>query len=1745
MSIPKPDQPLQPVFISRLDSAEVFIQLPEKKPVEKKQENLQRVADDVFEQLPQTTKRSFWGYVAQGASKAVEGVQWGASKVAQGVQSVLAQKALDVLTIGAISESDKEVLIAQAKRKMRENLNDPHYEQLYEWMAAVLWPSIKPGLLSSPDLSPALHPAILGKEDFISDLLQIALAQGFANLAEEVAKTRKEDQSPLVSLLSFFIQKMDPAEGNGKKNYREALASIEKEYESSRYFVSFWARQYLPQFGFKERDLIKAYIQQTDRRKKNEIKNALIEGFKKKRAEWVIDSFFSECDRLSIRHTELQKVFEEMADHVFVKSLFPHGLSEAYQALQLPTQFRFVLGYFFPDSSFAKLIAGNLQDFYDPLVYNPSREFGEDIKRRLGQDVEQMIQAPSALALGLSKHYIEGEPKKVVDLIHSMLAAFLPTDVAHSQASWIAESLQEILGSKDKSFFSLGQFAQGIMRDLVLSITSQAVKSLIKDGETIDQTQLIKILTDRLVGKISSFDLQSKIPDSFWETLTVDLPIPAFLLPSIRDFIKAKVEEWRPTLFDAQTAFQEMKETGRAAAQKIQSYPGGKDLITLVEQMSDWLVQKMIRPEGGLITTQLGVNDEKIEELFHEYLPGIQISPEFKNWFKNNVGALANQGEQNSQSMALLKQGISSLCLVGIEAVVQRNGNAESFISSLLENIRKAFTEAVATFKATYSSDMPTILKFQGEIKNHQLRIEELVQRTKERKEKNDNYLQSIRLTDFEVRRQKRIKEALRAQKRYHKAIDSVEDLKESLQQLEIQRQQLYREIQTKGVVGVTREQLNTLKTAIANTKSALRMAEKELEIRRKEGELKVQAAFQEEALQAGQPGYIIWKDRMAEVLAHLTDLDNLHTLARASLKLEKQLEAYFPPFQTLATKLMGFVGLDKPDNLTLSPFLKDQIWPSIESFQKQSLASLLFNQSLPVFEINQNRSDLERISGSSFLGDLAQAISKDLFTLLPDHVGSAFTPEQVIEMMASYIPGFNEELKKPLIAEFQGFIEQGPAHYKQATEDLQPYVEGLLLKMFIRLAKKNPAQGPQNPGEQGKDTFIVVAEKLLQKTGEKYVVQQGGGVQNPQSFARDLSQAIMKEVLGIESPQFFEDLAPLQGFVYDFVKNQLESNLVDIQKGAETLETQSTAKRPMEIIAEKIADDLAGFIVDATVDTLGKKNGNGDLEIIETLSTTIQTQLEFAKGKLSVAKVLQDYQGASQLKQIFGKTAMPILDPQKFVQDRSKVAELLSNLLERLLNGTIGAIGQFEDEHKAKFNQSLMAHFLTAAAEHFKNIRGAKALAKQAGQTEIKHADFYQVAKSFDRTLEMIQQALAPFSLSEKGMSQARLALIGILQEEIKEDERILEKIAQAISQVHDEENAFLLDEEKLFKKLKAARTEEGSSLLEVIKEDALPNLREPSGYTPAVKAILDLLLPNGKQDLDFVPENQRSMVWGLLKTNLFPMILQMITGIILNPNMINRLVLNSLELFAKTRNAPITAPPKHAPAAPAPNMELNRAAGELLDQILPMVSLPQILKDQVLDSSGHVYPELTKTLGSILVGHLTDGFIQDNLKLALEMVISNQLFNYHAAPGATVKEEELKKVFRDVADAEISYQIRNYWVRAQAQLDQWIEDYFGKVGASVKWALDQVFHFVFFKIIGTILGVAFYPLKLLIKEAIYKVIDLDKNREALLGPLTKKPTDQPKADHVVYNEDLVYKLCKALDEALEKAKAPIVPVT
>lgn len=794
-------------------------------------------------------------------------------------------------------------------------------------------------------------------------------------------------------------------------------------------------------------------------------------------------------------------------------------------------------------------------------------------------------------------------------------------------------------------------------------------------------------------------------------------------------------------------------------------------------------------------------------------------------------------------------------------------------------------------------------------------------------------------------------------------------------------------------------------------------------------------------------------------------------------------------------------------------------------------------------------------------------------------------TPESIAESIGALIPHMNEKLKNSLVDEIQKYMHGGSDSYLNGSTFVGAYIEGVLLKVFIGVAEMNPKQVSDSPTVPAKDSMIVLTEKLLDIATTKFQEAKKSG--NYENLAQELNDAIMQDVLGIDSPLAFKGLPEgMQGLAYDAIKDQLGGIVGRIQESLNTIDNSneqilefkenakklSIAGQATKNYVQVLSEDIANMVLLSVPNSLAEMSGENMKGVVK-ISKNVESYLEdLSRGNMQMAKVLLNYSQGDQFKDVLGNTLGSLAEQNLFVDEKTKAADLVGNLLLEPLSVAIEKAINFEDKHQQQFNRKLMANILHLGAEHIKHLNDAKELAATKGRKDIRHQDFLDVVgsqlhpavpkaavtykKTIDVIAERIYGKMNPAQQKKWLVEQdeIRQFIATMMKHEADGDKVVtLDEFIDQFASIHLKITGTVLTEVQR-EALKSA-DKEGFNLRDIMRQEfEAPTIqRTTEAYAPATKAIMKMLFPNGKEDLTFVPEDIRGPVWKLFKKNLFPVVLPMLTELILDPEMINTIVLSSLQNVNESLSGEITL--GEPEPADLPLDELDQVAGELIAQSLRATTLPSHIKKLLIDpKTGEITDAMKKTVGSTLRSQFHDTFIKEKLAIGLKNAITRdengrpklsvdtrpkEIKDKEAPIKAAQMQKDLKRVYRETIDVSISYAIRSKWVAFQANFDKLVEKAFGKIGSNIKQGLDLVCRFVFFTIVGSILSVLTYPIKVVVKEIIYEyMLSLDENRQNILKLFTEVPVDQPEAEmkkHAVYHEDLVFKIGEALAKTVE----------
>ncbi|HRD55875.1 MAG TPA: hypothetical protein PLC42_05705 [Parachlamydiaceae bacterium] len=754
---------------------------------------------------------------------------------------------------------------------------------------------------------------------------------------------------------------------------------------------------------------------------------------------------------------------------------------------------------------------------------------------------------------------------------------------------------------------------------------------------------------------------------------------------------------------------------------------------------------------------------------------------------------------------------------------------------------------------------------------------------------------------------------------------------------------------------------------------------------------------------------------------------------------------------------------------------------------------------------------------------DIKANVASILMT--PEEISAKIT--QALSSEGSKVP---EDLKPLLENEITIFVSTGKISYIAKA-----LIQNQLLKFFHAFAVQNLSSS--NTG----DSFFIFIDKFLKTASEK--ISRDKPIDE---IAKDLESLLLEpNNLGI-----FEGLQQLPKYlrepVLKMISGKIESTLVAFTKPlALNEQLQTTKKDATRTLTNQVAQYIGDLTVAKLPAILTQKTDNEELVLANTVSSGVERQLEsLASTNSQLAMTLLNYVQTKDLKTPTGRVLESAANAKE--EDKAKAAVLIGNLLAEPLNAAVTATINFENRYQEKLDEKLASNLLHVLAGHLEIIGKAEKEGSLTHDSFIKAAgdDLHRAVPvkdlDFSKAIDAIKEKLNDLEISfDEAKIRAGLFELS-LNEQVKGVSITYEKIAEKLIPILDPNEKF---KETIETRLKSFGPQEKSLKMIILDEINSNNLqRKKEFYNPVAKDLLYVLFPGGKTSLTFVPPALRNETWRLIKKTLLPLALPIITETVLSPEFINNTVLNILKSVEitlakgpdlKTDSGKDKEKVKKEPKEMEPReiTELDRAAAHFTEQLLTRLELPSIVKNKILDENGKVRPEMMLTIGDALKNMFNGKFIQEKLMSSLENTITGKK---ESKEQVTANMDDIKKAARAVANSGISYLIDMKWNEAQRKWDESIEVIFGKVGGIIKKIFDAVFRFIFFTLIGNVLRFVFRPV---VRASIHSFLSINKNMEALLAPFNKMPDGQsPLTKHVIYNEDLVYKLVDGLRDGIQE---------
>ncbi|CAF24488.1 hypothetical protein [Candidatus Protochlamydia amoebophila] len=914
----------------------------------------------------------------------------------------------------------------------------------------------------------------------------------------------------------------------------------------------------------------------------------------------------------------------------------------------------------------------------------------------------------------------------------------------------------------------------------------------------------------------------------------------------------------------------------------------------------------------------------------------------------------------------------------------------------------------------------------------------------------------------------------------------------------------------------------------------------------------------------------MIEKEQNKEILKHASGSKLLGNLARAFSKdVFKVFPSVFRSLRPTANLIFKDLAGREPTSAEL-----DEFTHKIAELTEHAREQMITNKAVVDAYLQTAHLHIENeVEFTNLIQIIDQKSYRDqLFILLEELFDVLITPEQVTNSLQKGLPQMNGIIAQQLANQLESTTHLDNPAYQNLSGFASNYVESMFLRLFVKIAQKNPPS-------RGKDSLIVLTEKLLAVVERKY---QEAKTRQIEVVAQELNDEVFKEILGLDSEEAFEGIPePLRKVVYDAVKDQLNQLVLQIhhhvsetadQQNQTILHTKESLKKygveaqTGKAYVDIIVEDISQEVMRAILSIINEAGPNGN-RLINKATTGINSYLEdLSKANFEVAKILLNYAKAPAFQQMVGEKIEKVSASDVLIEDKQKVAALVGNLVLGNLHQLFERVIHFEEQQGAQFNRNLMSNLFSVVGKHIELYNKAKKIAKVAGRNHISHEDFVKAADSelhsaiptkpisYDLSVAEINKRLNErLTIEQQNLLKIELANMVALQE--KGDEAIsINKLVGVIEKIRGVPQGA----QPLSKSRKHALNKviDGKSIKDFIKSDAniIKAQRQTHFHDPATKTLMKMLFPNGKKDLDFIPENLRLTIWKLLKTDVFPIAIQSFVETVLDEANVKKIISSALAITQETLNKEIvldTTPPED------PSLEqLNDASAELIAAVLEMIELPAVVKNKLRNSkTGKINPSLKRAVGASLGKQFNENFIEKILKSALKSAAERDSLTREPTISIDPSSETAKKIKReqkiaeldvkikqqtyDVVDASVSYAIKNLWKTAQAKFDALIFKAFGKMGLNLKNALDILFNFIFFKIIGSVLEFIYDKtgLKKLMKKILYNFLSLDANRERILDFLTCTPDNQPVDSHPLHLEALVYNLAKEIQLTVEKA--------
>ena len=320
---------------------------------------------------------------------------------------------------------------------------------------------------------------------------------------------------------------------------------------------------------------------------------------------------------------------------------------------------------------------------------------------------------------------------------------------------------------------------------------------------------------------------------------------------------------------------------------------------------------------------------------------------------------------------------------------------------------------------------------------------------------------------------------------------------------------------------------------------------------------------------------------------------------------------------------------------------------------------------------------------------------------------------------------------------------------------------------------------------------------------------------------------------------------------------------------------------------------------------------------------------------------------------------------------------------------------------------------------------------------------------------------------------------------------------------------------------------------------EDADQSHLLKDGFYAEAKKVLELIFPNGKDDLTFLDPRFRDQVWTMTTDTLFNRVLPLSAEILLDENFLTSVIFSALKDKREDLLLELKSPPVNKPQATERKIDdLDRACGAMVAEAMELFKLPEMplwsnfpkwLKAKIKS------PEVQKHLGSKLRAKFNDDFMKRTVKSVFEKAASRDSKVKPAMMTTVEKNAQIKVLSQELVDLQVASLLKEKQEQLQAKVRALFPNW-KRLSPGLRRACVAVVAFIFRAIVYALFQSGTYHLRPWIRNRLYRFIHLDENRDIVMNLLRKAPKGHSQVDgKVVLDEDLIFKFAKAFETAFE----------